>query len=205
MRSFRVWLDVSVAQSAFPTYSRAIARQDEANLAVALSVRVPVLAKRNFFGGNYDDATTFNNLHSHDRLRAAFVGSAHHCHTPCLQLHPIDFPNATQTIAYGISPGGDIVGTYTDSVNHLQHGFLLSGGNFNSFDVQIDGVTVTGTQARGINPAGEIVGTYTIPTSEVPSPANIKGFLLSHGTFSTALFPGHPGAIPQRITPDGDI
>jgi hypothetical protein len=32
---------------------------------------------------------------------------------------------------------------------------------------------------------------------------SIQGFLLHHGTFSTVLFPGHPGAIPQRITPTG--
>jgi len=32
-----------------------------------------------------------------------------------------------------------------------------------------------------------------------------KGFLYRNGKFSTVLVPGHPGAIPQRITPDGDI
>lgn len=37
------------------------------------------------------------------------------------------------------------------------------------------------------------------------SAACIKGFIYQHGEFSTVLFPGHPGAIPQRIAPDGTI
>ena len=119
--------------------------------------------------------------------------------SPDFSFSTIDFHGAIQTIAYGINPGGDIVGAYRDSSG--QHGFLLSGGNFNPIDAQIDGVTYAETSARGINPAGEIVGTYTVGSG----PARIKGFLLSHGTFSTVLFGEHPGAIPQRITPDGDI
>jgi hypothetical protein len=37
------------------------------------------------------------------------------------------------------------------------------------------------------------------------SPACIKGLHYRHGTYSTVLFPGQPGAIPQRITPEGDV
>lgn len=33
----------------------------------------------------------------------------------------------------------------------------------------------------------------------------IKGFKYSHGQFSLVLFPGHVGAIAQRITPTGDL
>jgi hypothetical protein len=144
---------------------------------------------------------------------------------PCSKEVPTSCPNgiARQTIANGINPAGDIVGVYTDGVGK-QHGFLLSGGQFTTIDFPgaLAGVVGTlPTSANGINPAGEIVGNYTTPyvptvSDKVPQdsptycpsagvPACIKGFMYRHGNFSTVLFSGHPGAIPQRITPDGDI
>ena len=131
---------------------------------------------------------------------------------------PIDVPCAAcpggiarRTALGGINPAGDIVGVYTDAVG-MQHGFLLSGGQYTTIDFPNAAATV----ARGISPGGEIVGTYTAPVSAAPwgdpaycpaagSPACTKGFLYSHGRLSTLLFPGHPGAIPTRITPDGSI
>lgn len=118
---------------------------------------------------------------------------------------------ARRTAIGGINPAGDIVGVYTDAVGG-QHGFLLSNGQFTTLDFP-DAIS---TSARGISPTGDIVGSYTAPVSSAPwgspaycpaagSPACTKGFLYGHGAFSTVLFPGHPGAIPQRITPDGDI
>ena len=125
---------------------------------------------------------------------------------------------ARATSAQGINPAGDIVGLYVDAVG-MTRGYLLSRGQFIPIDVpgSLAGVAgVLPTVARGINPAGDIVGNYTAPVSTAPesspnfcpaagSPACIKGFLYSHGQFSTVLVPGHPGAIPQRISPDGDI
>lgn len=125
---------------------------------------------------------------------------------------------ARATSAQGINPGGDIVGTYVDA-DGKSHGFLWSDGQFTTIDVPGSLAGVSGTLptiARGISPSGDIVGNYTAPVSSAPadspaycpaagSVACIKGFLYSQGQFSTVLFPGHPGAIPQRITPDGDI
>ncbi len=117
---------------------------------------------------------------------------------------------AQQTLASGINPAGDIVGAFTDE-NGKQHGFLLSGGQLTTIDFP----GALATSANGINPSGDIVGNYTVPVSSAPpdspdycpasSPACIKGFVYSRGKFTTVLFPGYPGAIPQRITPDGDI
>jgi hypothetical protein len=73
------------------------------------------------------------------------------------------------------------------------------------------------TAANGINPAGDIVGTYTVPFNDSEpsdSPlycptahpaACVKGFIYRGGEFDRLLFPGHPGAVPQRITPNGDV
>lgn len=117
--------------------------------------------------------------------------------TPPIQFTSIDFPGAPFTRAFGINPGGDIVGTYRDTAGK-QHGFLLSGGNFTSIDYP----GAIATVARGISPGGDIVGSYT---NSPGGPANIHGFLLSEGTFTEVQFPGKLGTIAQRIGPNGDI
>ena len=137
-------------------------------------------------------------------------------------------PGATarSTFFSGINPGGDIVGGYGDSVGKA-HGFLLTGfvqsggaaGQLTNIDVPGALVGANGTlptTANGINPAGDIVGNFTAPVNATTTDPNaycpaagsaacIKGFLYRHGKYSVVLFPGHPGAVPQRITPDGDI
>src|SRR6185369_14121025 len=49
---------------------------------------------------------------------------------------------ARATSAQGINPAGDIVGSYTDAAG-IQHGFLLSRGEFTTIDVpgELMGVT----------------------------------------------------------------
>jgi len=125
---------------------------------------------------------------------------------------------ARRTIAIGINPGGDVVGDYIDAVG-MMYGFLLSGKQFTTIDVPGALAGVTGalpSVASGIGPSGDIVGNYTAPVSSAPpsspaycpapgSTACIKGFLYSHGKFSTVLFPGHLGAIVWRITPTGNM
>ncbi len=125
---------------------------------------------------------------------------------------------ARRTAVCGINPYGDMVGVYTDAIGK-QHGFLLSDGHFTTIDVPgaLAGIAGTlPTTARGIGPSGNIVGQYTAPVSSAPvdspaycpaagSTACIKGFLYRHGIFSTVLFPGHPGAILERITPGGGM
>jgi hypothetical protein len=125
----------------------------------------------------------------------------------------IDYPNAIRTRAFGISPGGVIVGDYRDSSATL-HGFLLVGGRYVTVDVPgaligLPGVLPTGL--RGVNPAGDIVGIYIAPPGSsadcivAAAPPCQKGFLLHRGTFSTVVPDGHEGSIPARITPTGNI
>lgn len=124
---------------------------------------------------------------------------------------------ALQTNAIGINASREVVGSYNDSANRV-HGFLLSRGRFTSIDVP--GAVIT--SANGIGPSGDIVGNYVVPyvplVTDQPgtdpsffclAPPNAasctKGFLYHRGQFSTVLFPGHPGAVPWRIEPDGTI
>ncbi len=124
-----------------------------------------------------------------------------------------------QTTAFGIGPGGDIVGTYTDA-GGFQHGFLYRRGQFTTIDVPGALANTTGylqTNARGISPTGDIVGSYVVPVSsatlstpELYCPSSTpsyctKGFLYRDGQFSVVLVPGHGGAIAQHITATGGI
>ena len=133
---------------------------------------------------------------------------------------------AAQTSARGINAQGDIVGFYV--AGGRQRGFLLEDGKYTSLEFPVVGVRAT--IANGINPRGEIVGQYTLPVHDsanppaedsplycpnLNDPACIKGFHYWKGNFSTVMFPTtvdedekehiHPGAIAQRITPEGDI
>jgi uncharacterized membrane protein len=141
---------------------------------------------------------------------------------PCSADPPTVCPNgvAVQTVVSGINAGGDIVGMFIDGVSR-SHGFVRTGGQYTTIDVPGELVGLTGvalaTQANGINDAGDIVGTYTAPVNQevtdvdspaycpARSPACSKGFLYRRGQFASVLVPGHPGAIPQRITATGDI
>lgn len=145
----------------------------------------------------------------------------HAVDVPCSAEAPSLCPNgvAVQTAVNGINAAGDIVGSYVDGAGR-QHGFMTQNGQFMTIDVPGWFAGVTGTlptSPNGINPSGEVVGSYTAPFSTEPSidspnycpvahpAACIKGFVYRHGEFQRLLFAGHPGAIPQRITPNGDI
>lgn len=71
------------------------------------------------------------------------------------QVTTVDAPGgATYTNAVGIDSLGEVVGRYI--VNGVTHAYLLSGGQFNSFDYP--GAMFTG--ATAISPNGDIVGRY---------------------------------------------
>ena len=105
---------------------------------------------------------------------------------------------AAQTSAKGINARGDVVGFYV--AGGRQRGFLLKDGQY------------TVAVHDPANPPREDSPLYCPAAAD---PACIKGFHYWHGEFSTVMFPAtvdeqgqsrkHPGAIPQRITPDGDI
>jgi len=132
-----------------------------------------------------------------------------------------DFPGAIVTQAYGINPGGDIVGTYqlpTDAASVVwpgtkqSHGFLLKNGAFSSFDFPGSSGAVTDcTIATSITPGGDIAGYYGVVGKGW---TNAEGFLYSKqgewSTYSAPLPPTDPfgGQLamkpsPFRILPDG--
>ena len=107
-------------------------------------------------------------------------------------------PGARSSTAFGINSRGDVVGSFVDQ-SFVQHGFLLSNGDFTVIDFPGARATI----ARGISPDGEIVGNYSLPGD--PAVA-ARGFLLTRkGEFVNVRSPEHSWEIAQRILPDGTI
>jgi hypothetical protein len=81
----------------------------------------------------------------------------------------------------GINNSGQIVGNYLRLPGN--HGFLLSGGSYTTFDV----TGAFGTYPSGINDSGQIAGYYQDPGgASAPS----HGFLLNAGTYTKLDAPG---------------
>src|ERR1051326_3005775 len=117
-------------------------------------------------------------------LYAAIVG----------RVTTIDYPGATQTLAFGMNTAGDVVGSYIDAAG-MEHGFVLRDGAFTAFDY-------TGafwTEGWGSNSKGEIAGQYGLMDM------TMHGFRLRNGEFTPVEVPGQPNTMPQRIGPDGTI
>lgn len=111
-------------------------------------------------------------------------------------LTSFDIPDATFTAAYGISPGGDLVGTYCDT--SICHAYLLRGG-INGALTTIDVPGAVETDAFGINSVGQIVGAYCDETT-------CHGYLRNpDGHLITVEPPGSGGSIAFAINPAGQI
>lgn len=88
-------------------------------------------------------------------------------------------PGSVNTEAYGINNVGQIVGYY-DRGGGPSHGYLLSGGAYNTIDVP--GFAVA-TVLRSINDSGQIVGWDYINLPQYMRAPN-AAFRLSNGSFS---------------------
>jgi probable HAF family extracellular repeat protein len=79
-----------------------------------------------------------------------------------IQFRNIDYPDSvTTTGAYGINPGGDIVGMYATS-DGVSHSFVTSRGVFKTLDLSgaFPGATIQRTWLERIAPGGDtVVGT----------------------------------------------
>lgn len=106
----------------------------------------------------------------------------------------LNFPGATHhTGLGGINDSGEVVGVYSGDSGPT-HGFLLSGGNYTTFDVP----GARNTIGQGINNSGQVVGTYE-------DDVFIHGFLLDGGTSTTLDRPGALQNWPQAINQAGQI
>ena len=105
----------------------------------------------------------------------------------------IDFPQAEITVALGINPEGDIVGTYQSA--GVKHGYLLRKGLFSTI---LPGALQS--TADGINSAGDIVGGY------LDSAGAVHAFLWQQRSgFTPINFPGALHTLATAINADRKI
>jgi len=105
----------------------------------------------------------------------------------------VPFAGAVNTWAKGINNSGEIVGTWEDAIT--DHGFVLSGGTYTSFDYP----GAVDMFVYCVNNNGVIVGAYT-DASGVS-----HGFSLSAGTFASYDPPGSTYTAGGGINDSGDI
>ncbi len=105
----------------------------------------------------------------------------------------IDFPQATQTLAWGINKSGHIVGQYT--LAGVTHGFKLIDGRF----ITIDYPGSTYTDVRGINDRGDVTGQYRLAD-------NVNhGFLMVGERFTSVDFPNATSTLGWGVGPSGEV
>jgi uncharacterized membrane protein len=96
-------------------------------------------------------------------------------------------PGATGgAIAYGINDAGTIIGTYVDAAG-AQHGFLLTGKTYTSFDAPGEVITL----GVSINNSGQ----FTVQSAD--SNGKEHSFINSGGTYTELVFPNAAG--PTRV------
>ena len=105
----------------------------------------------------------------------------------------IDFPQATQTLAWGINKSGHIAGQYT--LGGVTHGFKLIDGRFTTIDYPGS----TYTDVRGINDRGDVTGQYRLADN-----VN-RGFLMLGDRFTSVEFPGATATLGWGVGPGGEV
>lgn len=105
----------------------------------------------------------------------------------------IDFPGASQTLAWGINKARDIVGSYT--IAGVTHAFKLTGDRFTTIDYP----GATTTDARGTNNRGDISGLYQ------GADGVFHGFLLSGDLFTSLDFPSATLTQGWGVSPSGEV
>ena len=113
----------------------------------------------------------------------------------------LDFPGASDTVAFGINESGTVAG-YWDIVDSglnviAYHGFTWSGGQF----TQVDFPGATDTGVLGINARGDLVGVWD---TGVTSPVG-HGFVISQQGPTSFDFPGATVTQGDDINASGDI
>jgi uncharacterized membrane protein len=114
----------------------------------------------------------------------------------------IHVPGALETRPFKINRRGKILGSYVGTEGR-QHLFLLSKGDFTTIDFPGAYETPTDGGQAGLNPQGDIVSFYC--DAAPCKSANIHGFLLREGEFTTIDVPGHLDTGAMGINSRGDI
>jgi uncharacterized membrane protein len=112
----------------------------------------------------------------------------------------LDPPGSIRSQGGFINARGEAVGTYRSSDNK-RHGFTWRNGVYTNLLINVPGDDpVLGTVALGINDRGQVVGDYVDAAQ-----GNRRGFLLSHGVYTTLDVPGALLTVAEGIDDEGVI
>lgn len=162
------------------------------------------LAPNTVLGTNYSEA--FKNNDRGDVV-GEYLDDAGFAHGFLLNkkgvLTTLDFPGASDTVAFGIDESGTVVGQWDllDSGGNLiaAHGFTWDNGSFSQVDYPGSGDTFVG----GINSRGDFVGEYDSGSTATVG----HGFVFSKGQFTTFDVPVSGSTLTQLddINANGQI
>ncbi len=173
--------DAHILQDGAPIFDAAVNASDVHNFGLTLKLKA---------GETIDFAVGFGGAFGGDPTGFQAVVSSH-----LYDFQEIDFPGATETLAYSLNDLGVVVGQYTDGQGN-GHGFTYSKRNgYKSFDYP--GAVLTG--GFSINNLGNIVGIY-IDTNGVQ-----HGFLLAGNHFVPLNVPGAVNTNALGINDQGNI
>jgi len=121
----------------------------------------------------------------------------------------IDYPGASYTEAWKINDSGQIAGRYA-GVDGKFHVYLLSNGTFTSFDYPraLETAPAGYSHVGGLNNVGAVASDYasSAPFQQLSKlDANVHGFVLSSGAFTSFDFPEASGTIVFGINDDGQV
>ncbi len=111
-----------------------------------------------------------------------------------VQVLEVAIPGARSPQAQGSNDQGDIVGYYYAAPEYRLHGFLRSGGTFQTLDYP----GAVSTTATGVNNRGDVVGRWS-------DGSRFRGFLLRDGAYTAIDRPDAVLVVPEDINERGDI
>lgn len=125
----------------------------------------------------------------------------------------IDFPGAHSTQAWRINDSGEIAGRYESASDDKWHIYRLSSSGFvpvADFPGAAQSSPPGYAEVGGFNLQGDIVSSYcsSTPCQNIFNPtvvANVHGFLLSRGVYSSIDFPAARGTVSFGINDGDDI
>jgi uncharacterized membrane protein len=122
--------------------------------------------------------------------------------TLALCQQPVAFPGALGTYPTGMNDSGTIVGAYWTMSGTVTHGFIYTGGIYETIDYP----GAMATYPNAINNSGIVVGYYTVPICNPDGDCpETHGFTYADGFFQSIDFPGASSATFLGINYNGII
>src|ERR1041385_9252459 len=115
----------------------------------------------------------------------------------------LDVPGAYDTVVYAINDSGQLAGFYDGPGASGHLGFFASNGIFTTLDAP----GAYSTIANAINASGDVAGNYGYFNDGIGTEHGVtsRGFIYSHGSYTTLAAPGAQQTVVYAINDSGQI